>query len=231
MNFLRNSLGVQIAVVSFVLGATAPVFAEPEYCSVDHFEKNELAFPVPGKNLKRIHTFKLGKVTLSGLGVGETSTSKVKSLSRIHSRGATKAQKYCTWYFNTLNLPSMLEFRWIHLPRPRGSPSIELEEKYMSRVQDEFFENDLNFLDCAKDHGFIALGCNSMKHRGPTVFAMLLAFSGCRAETATEIANHFWGLNGIEKDTRQSLAQAAYDYGLKNPVPSESLRNLFLNIE
>ena len=217
---------VAIFVVGLLCGAWAS-FAEPAYCSVDYFKRNEIVNPAPGNKIKRLHVFKLGSMTLAGLGVGESTPDNVRTLARTYSVRAGKDQKYCTWYLNTLNPVSMFRFRWIHLPMPSGSPSSKLEQKYLSLLGDEFFERDLNFLDCAKNYKYIALGCNSMKHRGPTAFAMLLAFSGCSPDSATEIANHFWGENTIQFETRRGIARAAYDYGQANPTESHELQSIF----
>ena len=84
-----------------------------------------------------------------------------------------------------------------------------------------------SFLSCAENRHYLALGCNSMAHRGPTVFGMLLAFSGCTPEHSLEIVNHIWGQNGVSDETRLTLIQEGATHGKTRPESREHFRELF----
>ncbi len=57
------------------------------------------------------------------------------------------------------------------------------------------------------------MGCDEMKHRGPTAFAMFLSFEGCSPEHSVEIANRLWGENGVSAATRQTVARKGFELG------------------
>ena len=86
----------------------------------------------------------------------------------------------------------------------------------------------MSFVSCAIDHGYIAMGCDGMKHRGPSVFAMLLAYSGCSAKNAATIANKLWGLNFVKEATREAIAEKAFEMGQRQPQMRAALRNVLL---
>jgi hypothetical protein len=71
------------------------------------------------------------------------------------------------------------------------------------------------------------MGCDGQKHRGPGVFAALLAYSGCMPDHAAAIAYQVWGLNGVPWQTRQAIAEAAAARAQAEPAQSARLRELF----
>lgn len=99
--------------------------------------------------------------------------------------------------------------------------------EYLEKLGPIFAENSTSFLSCAERHGFIAMGCNSQRHRGPTVFGMMLAYSGCGAENSRKIANKIWGGNFVRDKVRRKVNQAAHELGLAQPDRSARLRALF----
>ena len=69
------------------------------------------------------------------------------------------------------------------------------------------------FLSCLEESKYLAIGCHGMLHRGPSAFAMILAFSGCSPAHSLEIVNHLWGLNGVKYEVRNAIAEAGYELG------------------
>jgi hypothetical protein len=66
-----------------------------------------------------------------------------------------------------------------------------------------------------------------MAHRGPTVFGMLLAYSGCSAEHSLEITNQIWGLNGVKRKVRLAIIRKAYELGNTQKESRKRLAELF----
>jgi hypothetical protein len=81
-------------------------------------------------------------------------------------------------------------------------------------------------VECAVDQGYLAVGCDGMKHRGPSVFAMFLAYSGCEAKNAAKIANKIWGLDTVPENTRLGIAKAGYELGNANPAARKALQTV-----
>ncbi len=97
----------------------------------------------------------------------------------------------------------------------------------MKVLENTFDKGKINFLNCAKEEKYIALGCNEMMHRGPTVFGMLLAFSGCEPEHALEIVNQTWGLNGVKRKVRLAVIRKAFELASTHPESRKQLQELF----
>ncbi len=207
---------------------TRSLTEEPKYCEPRHF--NQLLIGQEDSNkLQRLKIFRLGDVVLTGLGIGKSDVNTVGALAIEHS-SATETQKYCTWYYNRkwFNRDAMVTFNHRYVSHPKYFFSIDdAIEQYMERVSPHFFADQTSYLSCAENHGYISIGCNGMKHRGPTVFGMLLAFSGCSPENATKIVNENWRLNGVPASTRHAIIAAAHEYGKENPDESNRLRRLF----
>lgn len=221
---------------------------EPLYCHPDVFDEKEILikerYEFEKDGLIRVHIFKVGQMTLAGLAVGESKVEGTKKLALRFAPGSEN-DKYCTWYLNhpsdTLhnNQPDPLKENkliaakdFIHrdiVRNPRDLTSDEAIKEVMSVMTTSFTEENDSFLKCAEKYHYIALGCNGQKHRGPTVFGMLLAFSGCHPESALEIANQIWGLNQVKRKTRLAIIKQAYELGQKYPNKRKRLQHLFLN--
>lgn len=195
--------------------------AEPAYCDMQTFLSKEVKYN--GAAPSRLHVFKLGKIYLAGMAVGNSKPSDVKGVSATYSN-STNADKFCTWYLNDGNQEAANLFNWRNLPRPSGSDYSGMSAQYMTTLGDQFDEASTNMVSCAVNHGYIGLGCDGMKHRGPTVLPMVLAYSGCSPAKAVAISNKLWGENGISVQMREAIAQKAYDLGVKHPDASKSLR-------
>ena len=103
----------------------------------------------------------------------------------------------------------------------------EAVAEFMNILEKTFDSSSTSFLSCASEQHYIALGCNGMRHRGPTVFGMLLAFSGCSPKNALEISNQIWGLNGVKRKVRLAVIEKAYELGASHRSSREKLAQLF----
>jgi hypothetical protein len=195
---------------------------EPSYCSVAAFKSHEVSYS--DSSLKRLHVYELGKVHLAGLGIGTSSYKAIEKMVKAYSDNG-KAQKYCTFYFNQGNIFAAHVFDHHPLPNP-GSQSVEKTEKIYGDEFSEIMSEPNNFVSCAKS-GSVVLGCNSQKHRGPTMFGMLLAFSGCEPQHAADIVNEVWGLNGVPAENRLAAIEQASALAAINPDLSSELQSLF----
>jgi hypothetical protein len=225
---------VALAVAALALAGGAPgidsaqaAAGEPPYCIPEAFHGLEIPVTAEdGAGLSRLHAYRLGKVLLAGLAVGESEQSKVRALA--HRQGSAAApEHYCTWYVNKGNpeAASTLVFRYV--PNPDSLGEVEAAASYLAALRESLLDGQEGFLGCAANHGYIAVGCDGMMHRGPSVFGMVLAFSGCEPEHALEIVDDIWGLNGVPQGTRLAVIRAAHEHGRANPAQSARLRDLF----
>lgn len=194
---------------------------EPAYCAPETFASLEIQNPIPAaeqKNLLRLRAFKLGQTVLAGMAVGDSKTPSTLKFAAATASYNVDQDKYCTWYFARSNKAALKTFISHELPDP-FSIKVETAPKiFMNAIQSSFFEDGrLSFMDCAQNHHYIGMGCTEQRHRGPTVFGMLLAFSGCTADHANQIVNNAWGLNGLKPEVRLAAIKAAYDYGAQHP--------------
>ncbi len=200
--------------------------AEPFYCSFDQFSKLEVSSPVQTNKIYRLHIYKLGAVNLVGMAVGSSNVQQMKNLASFYDQKLDQ-DKFCTWYLSDSNNTAINVFISHPIPDPFTISESEAPAVFMEAVQTSFFDDTLNFIYCAKKYYYIALGCDAQKHRGPTVFGMLLAFSGCTPEHSSEIVNTIWGLNGLTYNYRLDVINAAYDFGSKNNDKRIELLNIF----
>jgi hypothetical protein len=203
---------------------------EPLYCDPATFAKLEITAPFsleqggPG-GIWRLHLFKVGKVILAGMAIGDSPASSVEKLAQYYSPEIAQ-NGYCTWYVGNKNAHAAQSFNFYPIP---GFFELDIHTAaptFMKALGDSFFDAPNNFLSCAQNHGYLAMGCEEMKHRGPTVFGMVLAASGCTPVHAATIANQVWGLNGVDPAIRLSVIQAAYDYAQNNPAEQDKLAEL-----
>lgn len=208
----------------------ADVFVEPAYCDLESFKKHEVFLGSPetlkARGLKNAHAFQLGKVLLVGVGVGDSKSHALIELAKSHSP-KVEEKNYCTWYLNhpklsepydqSTRIEAAKSFNHRDIIR---SPSLLADEEAIleiwKAVENEFEENPISFLSCALENHFIALGCNGMVHRGPTVFGMLLAFSGCSSEQSFIITNHYWDPEGLKAEIRLGAMDRAYRLGARH---------------
>lgn len=197
---------------------------EPLYCSLPNLQKMEK--PVDPSGLNRVHRYQVGKVDLVGVGVGNSQAQSLMKLAVQHP-GVQPSVKYCTWYLNEGNSEAEKVFEHEYLTNPRDLSVKSGPVEYHQKLQRYFADGPGTLVSCAVDHSYLALGCNGMKHRGPTVFAMLLAFSGCQPKNAAAIANTLWGLNGVPEEVRLAIAEEGAKMGTAAPLVRKKLRDAF----
>jgi hypothetical protein len=228
-----------------ILSQNKPEYrTEPVYCSLKHFKENEVPLnqlltdlpPDTKPQLKNIHAFKLGDVTLVGVGVGKSDPNLIKKLAKTISPQSEKS-KYCTWFLNkpkkvSPDVETALknDFIWKQIksnPAKFGvSEKTRLADEFTTAVESSFTDNTPSFLSCAKEAKYLAMGCNGMKHRGPSVLGMVLAYSGCSTESALRIVNSIWGQNGVEDEVRRTIIEKGYQLGNKHPESRKELELL-----
>jgi hypothetical protein len=183
---------------------------------------------VNGSGLKNQHAFHLGDVTLVGLAVGESKPDSVASLATSLATSLTPDQDSCTFYYNDGNDEASARFNHYNLPKPIGDDFVGMTAQYTQIISKIFDTATPSFLSCANTAHYIAMGCDGMKHRGPTVFAATLAYSGCSPQHATDIVDSIWGTNGIKPEMRVAITTWAASVGAAHPTESAQLRAHFL---
>lgn len=196
--------------------------SEPAYCDPGRFKAHEVQ--APGVDVERMHAYRIGEVVLAGLAIGNSSEAQVRKLAGAFSKAGPEAG-YCTWYYNVKNAAAAKVFNYHPVEaHPKDLDPDEARELFLKLVGPNFDQDAVNQVMCAERYGYVAMGCDGQKHRGPTAFAMLLAFSGCYPEHAAEIANEVWGLNGIPASVRLSVAEAGYELGSKHAEARKRLQ-------
>jgi hypothetical protein len=199
--------------------------SEPAYCEPSVFATKEVKITAAG--IANLHAYKLGTVTLAGLAVGDSETTAVQSLAKKQAPTVTAAEKSCTFYYNDGNADAETAFNWYYVPKPSGTGYAAMVAQYSKVLGDVFDTKPTSILSCASKHQYVAMGCNGMHHRGPTVFAATLAYSGCSPEHAVAIVDKVWGANGILPEMRIEIAKWAAKLGTEHPQQSAKLRELF----
>ena len=232
------TLSVMLLFQTGLVDAASKV-SEPAFCNPAAFDEKEIQIKPKAEEqdpaLFRAHGFRLGKVTLVGVGVGNSKAESLIELSNKYSATSGKSKRYCTWYLNrprgegdTNRIKATETFIQKDIPADPREVSAKEAESAFIKVLDPVFDRDaISFLSCAEEQKYLALGCNNMMHRGPTVFGMLLAFAGCKAEHALEITNQVWGLNGVPRKVRMAAIRKAYDLGNVRPATRKRLKDLF----
>jgi hypothetical protein len=218
-----------ILLFGFGLGLLNPLsFAgereEPRFCELSEFLKKEDLSIRDNPKLIRARGFRLGDVTLVGLSVGRSEVKEVIELAHSHDRLKDIAAKnYCTWYLHypTPALPyflnslyAMQKFNFAPILRnPKDLSAAQAVAEVMSSLDGVFAGENPSFLGCLTENKFLAVGCQGMAHRGPTVFGAVLALMGCSPQHSAEIVNFLWGLNGVAPEVRKAVLEAAYELG------------------
>jgi hypothetical protein len=210
------------ALVAISLFSVHGFAAEPAYCNPDNFGKFEQE--VAAEGARRLHVYQVGQLTLVGLGIGTTPVAITMSLAN-QLGGVGSDKNYCTWYLNDGNDDAAKMFTHRYVPRPWFWDSKKkIVNKYVTRLKSSFADDPINMVECAVDQGYLAVGCDGMKHRGPSVFAMFLAYSGCEPKHAAAIANQIWGLDTVPENMRLGIAKAGYQLGNQNPAARQALQ-------
>jgi len=201
---------------------------QPSYCYQDNFLSHEISAPISYQNLFRLRMFRLGKVTLVGLGIGNSNVEDVKNLARYYS--AEWETGFCTWYINEGNREAEKSFNHKYVKHPMEVPVDEIVNNYLYGLKESFTTRDPSFWSCAENQGYIAIGCHGHWHRGPSAFGMLLAFSGCTPEQSINIVNTLWELNGVSYDARWAIINAGYQLGHQHHDLRMKLQRAFQNL-
>lgn len=218
------SFGFVLIAGSLGLASAAQGASEPAYCDPARFFQLEIQ-PEAGSSLVRLKAFQVGKAVLAGMAIGLSEFQPMATLAEWF--GAAAEEKYCTWYLNSGHEAAEKAFNHIYLESPLKLTPAEAVEEFLGRLQGAFLEGDRGFIGCLEQRGFLALGCNGQSHRGPAVFGMILAFSGCSPDHAEEIADTLWGLNGVDRNVRLATIEAAHRLGGIHPDLQQRLRAVF----
>ena len=187
-----------------------PPSGEPPFCVPDVFMKQEIPEEDSGA-IKRLRAYRLGSVVLAGMAIGESDAASVAELAAGHE--VTADERFCTWYVNRGNAAAEQRFHQVYLPNPSSLSPDNAARRYGELLGPAFAEGKGSIWWCLEEKGYLAVGCNGQKHRGPTVFGMVLAALGCSPENAAEIVNRIWGLNGVPPANRLAPIRQAYDLG------------------
>lgn len=211
------------SLVSALALTLISVFAhasEPRFCDPAKIQEYERGNNIP--YLKRVHVYQFGQLTMAGLAVGDSDYRYVQSLAKQYG---VDDEKSCTWYFNSGNDDAAAAFNYYPLPAPYfASPSIA--KKYDKILDGTFDRAPSNMLACARKYHYLAMGCDGMRHRGPSVFAAVLTYAGCTPHHAMQIANKVWGSNFVAHDTREAIAAVGAKYATENPAGAAELQTL-----
>ena len=219
---------VLVLLVASIFNTTAFALdkGEPAFCDPSTFFSLEKKADREG--LLKDRMYQIGGLTLTGLAVGHSNPEKVAGLAMTTTKGDFRAdEKYCTFYLNKGESAQEEMFNHHYLAAPYAKfRHKKLKRQYTKALLPVFEGNGTTFLSCAKDHGYIAMGCNGQKHRGPTAVAMLLAYAGCNPNNAVNIVNSVWGKNMVRFATRWKLAKMAYGWGSANPKNRAQLQSI-----
>lgn len=204
--------------------ASAGTSTEPAYCNPNTFYSKEVNHG--NSKLVRGHLYQLGSTKVMGVAVGNSKATDLANFAQKQST-ARASDKYCTWYFNEGDSEAEAWFSHYYLPNPKGLTTTTGPKIYNDTIKDIFANTLPSFLSCAQNHKYIAMGCNGQKHRGPTVFGMMLAFSGCSPQNAATIVNNIWGLNGVKPEVRLSIINEGKKLGDADPEARYRMQQAF----
>lgn len=211
-----------LLILLSLLSITQNTFAadEPAYCEPEVFFKKEIATQ---SGIWRSHTFQFGDVILLGGAIGYSLPFKVTAFAEENST-ASSAEKYCTWYYNEGNDFASTLFSHAYVSNPQNVTVVTGPQEYREVLKDQFAKVNTNFLSCLENHKYLAMGCNGQMHRGPTVFGMLLSFSGCSSKNSLAIVNKLWGANGVKPEVRQAIIEEGYKLGNEDPEARQRMQ-------
>lgn len=195
-------------VILLSLSCSLSAQASPKFCDLEAFKALEVSTNAP--KAKRLHCYKVGKLKLCGVAVGGSDANELASMSPADSLNG-----YCTWYLNKGNKQAELIFNQEYMRGPYWGwlPFNGVVSSYRERLAGHWG----NMVECARSTGYVAMGCDGQRHRGPSVFAAFLSLAGCSPSESEKIASNIWGLNGVPKFTRKDIAAIGFDVGNANP--------------
>ncbi|MEO5969156.1 MAG: hypothetical protein ABIQ95_04450 [Bdellovibrionia bacterium] len=191
---------------------------EPSYCDPSDFLTHEVKIPHEiEQGLRLPHVFKFGQITLAGFAVGKSKAESIQDLAHHYAKGELDSG-FNTWYLHHKNEEIKKMVNWAPLYKnPTNSNEEQAYFEFRLALKSQFFNSDNNprnnFLSSLEKSKYLAIGCQGMHHRGPSAFAMILAFSGCTPTHSVEIVDRLWGLNGVKYEVRASIAEAGFDLG------------------
>ncbi|MBC7753232.1 MAG: hypothetical protein H7Z71_03270 [Moraxellaceae bacterium] len=196
---------------------------EPAYCEPQNFMSKEVD---PNNSILRDRAFKLGQVMIVGGAIGYSRTEKVIEFVENYS-DATAEDKYCTWYYNDGNDDASAVFNHYYVTNPKKLTVTSGPIEYRQVLKDQFAKSKTSFLSCLEKHKILVMGCNGQMHRGPTVFGMMLSYSGCSSKNSLAIVNHLWGKNGVKSEVRQAIIEEGYKLGNEDPQARLRMQKAF----
>ena len=190
---------------------------EPAWCKPGHFAKLESLRDAEN----RTHVFKVGELVIAGLPIGNLQIETTVALAEKYSP-VDSSDKYCTWFLGDQGTDRDIFFRAHHIEDNHSLNDPWIKDQYFSQLKSSFGSGPESFLYCAEKKHYIGIGCDQMHNRGPTTFAMLLAFAGCTPKHAWKITFDQWGAWSLFPFVRYQLIQKAY--GLGNNRPDDRYR-------
>lgn len=220
----HDKILIIFGIFVFLLGLLTARIAradQPVWCSVDYFKSHEVKTNAP--NTKRLRAFQVGKLYLAGAAIGGSDAVEVASLSK-----APASAKHCTWYLNKGNKEAEKIFHHEYMRGPYwGWLDFLFNVTGVVKSYEKRLENHWEpMVSCAESYGYLAMGCDGHRHRGPSVFASFLSLSGCVPDTATDIANYLWRLNGVPDFTREKIAKIGWKLGNEKPELRKRLQEV-----
>jgi hypothetical protein len=213
-----------VITLTYLLANPFANAAEPAFCNPATFKNYEIKH-TGSSSPSRLKVYKIGALTVAGMAIGNSKVQDVISVAETYA-DVKPSENYCTWYLNDGNEEAQKTFVWNYVPRPTGTNYQDMGNIYMKALGDEFDQNSVSFVSCAVNAGYIGMGCDGMRHRGPSVFAMLLAYAGCSPENAAAVATQIWGNNGIKTQMRAELGKRAAAVRAANPNLAKQLQSL-----
>jgi hypothetical protein len=198
-----------LTLLSIVSISHSVFAAEPAYCNPKNFRSKEVD---PHESILRDHAFQMGKVMIVGGAIGYSNSTKIGEFVENYS-DASAADKYCTWYFNEGNDNAAEKFNHLYVTNPKKVTATSGAKEYRQVLKDQFAKSKTSFLSCIEKHKILVMGCNGQMHRGPTVFGMMLSFSGCSSKNSLAIVNDLWGKNGVKPEVRQAIIEEGFKMG------------------
>lgn len=228
----------------FLLVFFSPIFASaqmegrPDFCRAEVVWGASLSgfeFEVR-EGVSRLMRFQFGNSQLAGLAVGNSDAYSVARVANSFLDG-----QFCTWYINQGNPSASTLFHWVYLPKPSSDYWLNKEVRELGpggwevikEMYRASFARELPLmLTCLRDYGYLAMGCNGMRERGPTLLGMLFAYAGCTPEEVSDIVNPLWGRGWlmpiVSIQDRNEVLQLSYELGASDYAPQ--LRNELIKI-
>lgn len=171
---------------------------------------------------KREIAFKFANFTLLSAPIGDLPDQVLIDWCALYT--PEHAGHFNTWYFNSHdNDGDQLDAKTLfhHIPI-KDNPIVNWSSKQFIPVRDQL---EL-MVETAEKYGYLAMGCDGNKHRGPSVFAMFLSLAGVDPKESTHIANELFGSNFVFSFVRRRIARLGYELGNERPDLRKRLQEL-----